>query len=123
MQAFVELTGNFERRAARPTIDGRGFGGIVERCAGPVGVDVIDFPGRQRRVRASQLHRLKRRIALGLRLRQVVAISRRAVTSHAAENRGMTTAGRSSDSRIKNRRALAQRQSVAARVERAALGG
>ena len=86
MLAFVELTGKVARAIARPTPDGGGLRAVVERRAGAVGVEVINVRRRHAGHLAGLGHRGQRRVALRMRLGEMVQIDGCAVAGEFAEN-------------------------------------
>jgi hypothetical protein len=79
-----------ERRSARssPAIDRYSFGGIVQHCARAVSIEIINLLRLNPSAPACFLHDGLGRAALRMRLRQVMWISRCAVSGDLAENGG-----------------------------------
>src|SRR5919202_152921 len=106
-------------RAVEDRLDRDRLDLVVERRAGPVGVDVADVARGGARVLERREHRLARAAALGVRLGDVEGVVRGPVAGDAAEDLRAAGLGVLGAFEHEHRRALAHDEAVAARVERA----
>ena len=86
MAPLVLLTAMPRRGLARPGGDGGGLGGIIERRAGAVGVEVVDLVRFQPGFVAGHAHALQRGQSGGVRLGQVMAIGGDAIAGQRGED-------------------------------------
>src|SRR5580765_1262058 len=83
---FRGADGNIFRVRAGPAIDGGGFGAVVERRAGAVGVDVTDFLRRELCAVACGGHGSEGCVTVWMRLSEMMRVGACAVTNDFAEN-------------------------------------
>src|SRR5262249_39349940 len=108
---------------AGPAIYSGGLGAVVERRASAMGVDVTDFVRRKFRTSTSRIHRSERRIAVRMRLGQMMGVCGCAGTENFTRYLGVTLSGGIESSHRKKGRAFTKSKTVTMRVERAALRG
>ena len=103
-----------------PAIDSCSLCAVIKRCAGAVGVDIVNLRWIYLGAFASQRHGSNRPISLGLRLGEVVWIHRGAVTNELPNYDRTSPARAVQRLEGKDRRAFAEGQAIAPGVERAA---
>src|SRR5206468_11627192 len=111
--------GNFCGVFARPAIDGSSLGAVVQGCSGPVGVEVADLPRTHAGALTRGGHGREGGGALRMRLRQMMRVGGGAVTDNFTEDYCSAPLGVFECFQRENRRAFADGEPVAPRVERA----
>ena len=109
------------RPPAGPAADGIRLRAVVHRRARPVRVDIINVRRSKPRALRRGGHGSQRRIAVGMRLRQMMRVEGTPVARNLAKNARAAPRRIIQSLQRQNGRAFAQRQSVALRVERTAL--